>query len=179
MPILFTLSLVLVVFGMMCLLVAYRLRNTIRPTGAVDYVDETYEVLIPRGPLVDAGISLSGQPDKLIRVLKTGEIIPVRSENTTAYEAVSSQRYYEIAALCWLVERIYGRTPPYGVLRYTNEDVTIEWKPEMAQQLQSLIESLRADLPAADVPRTHDDPAICAACPVNTLCNQRLSSPQA
>lgn len=163
---------------MMCLLAAYRLRHTIRPTGVVDYVDETYEVFIPRGPLVDGGIGLSGQPDKLIKVLQTGEIIPVRSENTAAPAAVSSPHYYEIVALCWLVERLHGRTPPYGVLRYTNEDVTIEWKPEMARRLQSLTEALRADLLASDVPRNHDDPAICAACPVNNICDQRLSPAQ-
>jgi hypothetical protein len=172
MPILFTLSLLLVVFGMMCLFAAYRLRYVIRPTGAIDYVDDTYEVSVPRGPMVDARLGLTGQPDTLIQVLKTGEMIPVRSINTPAPTAISAPHYYEITALCLLVERIYSKTPPYGVLRYTNEDVTIEWKSEMAQQLESLTQSMRADSLVADVPRSHDNPS---ARPVlRTLCDQRL-----
>ncbi len=172
---LFVAALVMVVFGMLCLLAAYRLRQAMHPTATIDFADETYEVLVPRGPLIDPQSKLTGQADSLLRIIETQEIAPVRVVNEATPEAISEGLRVEILALCLLVEQSYGSPPPYGVLRFTDQDVTLAWDAAMRAELQDLIQALRADEGSSDVPRSHDDEAICAACPVRDVCDQRLA----
>jgi hypothetical protein len=79
-----------------------------------------------------------------------------------------------MAMFCRLTEMVYDQPVPYGIIRYEDADLPIDWTPELSADLDRLLTAMQSDLSATDVPRSHDDPAICRACRVRSACTQAL-----
>ena len=67
-----------------------------------------------------------------------------------------------------------GRWPPYGLLKYRNAVFQVDFTPELQAQLTAVLDEMRRDLSAEDVPRSHDDPRRCAGCGYRNECGQAL-----
>lgn len=167
-------ALLLLIFGLMLLLAAYRLGQAVRPTGHVEYVDGEVEATVPRGPLISTADGLAGQPHGLLRITGERQIVPVQVLDGPAPGTLDRATRLSAAVFCLLAEVVYDQAVPYALLRYTDQDIALEWTPDVADEVSQQLAAMRSDAAAADVHRSHDDPAICRACKVRALCDQAI-----
>jgi hypothetical protein len=178
-------ALLLFTFGLMALLAAHRLRGNIRPPGHVDvdvdidvdgdYVGRQPEAYIPHGPLVCPARRLAGQTSGLLRLATGRQMIPIYVCEQPAPDVPADADQMRVAALCLLTEVIYDQNVPYGLLRYTDRDIPLAWTADQARVLDHLLRAMQSAALAEDVPRSHNDPATCGACPVRGACEQALA----
>ena len=115
---------------------------------------------------------LTGRPDYLVQGRR--DVIPVEVKSGTAPPRPHEGHVLQLAAYCLLVEEQEGRAPPYGILKYADRAFEIDYTAGLRARLLETLDDLRDDLARRDVPRSHDDPARCAACSYRGRCNQRL-----
>jgi CRISPR-associated exonuclease Cas4 len=125
-------------------------------------------------PLLSKTYGLVGRPDYLIET--DDHIIPV--EVKSARLPASGQPYdshvFQVAAYCLLVEESLGASVPYGVIRYRDGEVRVDYSAELRAALLGLMGEMRAARDAADVHRSHDEPNRCARCSMRGVCDEAL-----
>lgn len=162
-------------------------RRTGLPAGALLYSDTgkpvgrlAPTVVGPEGvkqerPLVSNTLRLVGRPDYLIEV--GGHVIPVEVKSTASpkdgrpYDSHVAQ----LAAYCLLVEDVLGARSPYGVIRYRDGEVRVEFTEELREHALAILEEMRAASDAGDVHRSHEDPRRCAGCSMRDVCTESLA----
>jgi len=152
--------------------------DTGRPVGRVAGTEVGRDGQKQERPLVSETLELIGRPDYLIEA--EGGIIPVEVKSTAC---PASGRPYDshlaqLAAYCLLVEDVLGATVPYGLVKYRDQEVRVEYTREMRERALALIEEMKADMSAAaegeEVHRSHDDPRRCAGCSLRDVCTESL-----
>lgn len=123
--------------------------------------------------LVAHDLRLSGKPDYLVQDAN-GRIVPVELKSTNAPSQPYESHILQLAAYCLLVEENYGVRPSYGIIQYKDRAFSVDYTPELEDDLLDLLADMREDLFAADVKRDHNDWARCARCGVRGQCSQRL-----
>lgn len=164
-----------------------RARETGLPTGRLVYSDTGFAIgeLAPaqmnaegerqERALVSRRYGLTGRPDYLVR---TNEgIVPVEAKSTRrpAMGQPYDSHLMQLAAYCLLVEDALGESVPYGVMRYADGEVRVEYTPELRETLLELIEEIREARDAEDVHRSHDEPRRCASCGYRDVCDESLA----
>lgn len=155
------------------------------PRGGVVYSDTGFAVGKVAGTVTDErGVrqekalvsrrhGLTGRPDYLIETPEG--IVPVEAKSTRSPGARPYDSHvFQLAAYCLLVEEALGARVPYGVLRYRDAEVSVEYTPELKEELLALLEEMRAAREAEEVHRSHDDPRRCARCGVRDFCDEAL-----
>jgi CRISPR-associated exonuclease Cas4 len=142
------------------------------PSGRIIYSDTTGWGRVEK-PLYDETIKLAGKPDYLVE--DGGFILPVEVKSGWAPSAPYPGHLYQLAAYCQLVEKTYGRTPPYGIIKYRNRTFAIDFTPGLQSGLLGLLSEIRKDEKRTQVDRSHDDPARCKNCGYRDVCNQKLN----
>ena len=125
-------------------------------------------------PLVSQRYGLTGRPDYLVR---TDEgIIPVEAKSTRcpANGRPYDSHIMQLAAYCLLVEDVLGADVPYGVVRYADEEVAVDYTPELREELIALLEEMNDARLADDVHRSHDDARRCKGCSMRESCDEAL-----
>ena len=141
------------------------------PPGQVLYSDTgTWKRL--EQPLFSARHQLIGRPDYLVE--ESGHVIPVEVKSTPRPWVPYSSHRLQLAAYCLLVEDTYGSAPPYGVLKYRDGTVTVNYVPALREELLATLEAMRRDYGARQVPRSHKSPARCQACAFRSRCEEAL-----
>ena len=125
-------------------------------------------------PLHSSEHRLVGKPDYLVQQ-ENGEIIPVEIKSGSAPEMPWLGHIMQLAAYCWLVDDVYGTRPSFGILQYRDQAFTIEYSPELEEELLHVLQEMRQDQQANDINRSHDDFAKCSACGLREKCRQRLA----
>lgn len=148
-------------------------RSSGLPAGEVVYSDTGAWGRVEK-PLFSARLQLAGKPDYLVR--DGADIIPVEVKSGRA-PAVGAHpaHVYQLAAYCALVADVYRRRPRYGLIRYSDKLLKVAFTPDLEQELEALLEDMRADADADDVARSHDVAARCAACGFREVCAERLA----
>lgn len=141
------------------------------PGGRVIYTDTRAWGKVER-PLYDSALGLTGKPDYLVQ--QEGRIIPVEVKSGRAPLAPHDSHIHQLAAYCLLVERTYGKRPPYGILHYPDRDFAVDFTPELEASLLNLLAEMRRDASRADVYRSHEQAARCARCGFRKVCDQSL-----
>ncbi len=142
------------------------------PGGRVIYTDTRGWGEEVEKPLFYAALGLTGKPDYLIE--KSGQIIPVEVKSGRAPEAPYDSHIYQLASYCLLVEKTYGKRPPYGIIHYENRDFAIDYTRELESSLIELIADMREDGMKKDVHRSHEQPSRCKRCGFRHVCDQKL-----
>ena len=142
------------------------------PGGRVIYTDTRVWGKVEK-PLYYAALALTGKPDYLIE--KNGQIIPVEVKSGRAPEAPYDSHIYQLASYCLLVEKTYGRRPPYGIIHYENRDFAIDYTRELETALIELIADMREDDVRREVARSHEQASRCKRCGYRDICEQRLA----
>lgn len=142
------------------------------PGGRVIYTDTRGWGKVEK-PLYYAALALTGKPDYLIE--KNGQIIPVEVKSGRAPEAPYDSHIYQLASYCLLVEKTYGRRPPYGIIHYENRDFAIDYTRQLESALIELIADMREDDVRREVARSHEQASRCKRCGYRDICEQRLA----
>ncbi len=142
------------------------------PGGRVIYTD-THGWGKVEKPLFYAALELTGKPDYLIE--KNGQIIPVEVKSGRAPEAPYDSHIFQLASYCLLVEKTYGKRPPYGLIHYENRDFAIDYTRELESALIELLADMKEDDVKRDVPRSHEQASRCKRCGFRNVCDQSLA----
>lgn len=139
------------------------------PQGRLVYADTGRWSVVAK-PYFSPRYRLTGKPDYLV----DGDdgLVPVEVKHTAA--PAGGQAYashvMQLAAYCLLVEEAHGRAPRYGLIRYDDATVRIDYTAAMRSQLLALLDEVRASRARGEVSRSHRDPARCRACGVRHAC---------
>jgi CRISPR-associated exonuclease Cas4 len=123
-----------------------------------------------RPPLRSERYRLVGRPDELRR-LSDGTIVPIelKSRSTPAQGPPRSHRV-QVWAYCLLVEETTGRSPPFGVLRYSDGgEFRIPWTREAREELLAVRHAVAR--PYAGEARP--SPGRCRGCRFRESCDAR------
>lgn len=142
------------------------------PGGRVIYTDTRAWGAPLEKPLYDSRLGLTGKPDYLVE--QKGQIIPVEVKSGRAPESPYDSHIYQLAAYCLLVDKIYGKRPPYGIIHYPSRSFAIDYTPALESTLLDLLAEMRRDDPRAEVNCSHDEPARCRRCGFRHVCEQKL-----
>jgi CRISPR-associated exonuclease Cas4 len=126
-------------------------------------------------PLLSHRHGLAGRPDYLV---ETDEgVVPVEAKsaacpsNGVPYES----HLMQLASYCLLVEEATGAGVPYGVIRYRDRQLRVDYTQELREALLALLAEMREARRATDVHRSHEATARCAACSYRALCDESLA----
>jgi CRISPR-associated exonuclease Cas4 len=141
------------------------------PAGRVIYTDTNRWGPLEK-PLYDPALGLTGKPDYLVEQGET--LIPVEVKSRRAGQAPYDSHIYQLAAYCLLVERAFGRRPPYGILHYANRTFAIDYTPALESSLLEIVAEMRQLERAREVDRSHGSPERCLRCGYRSICEQAL-----
>ena len=142
------------------------------PGGRVIYTDTRGWGKLEK-PLFYAALELTGKPDYLVQ--QNGQIIPVEVKSGRAPEAPYDSHIYQLASYCLLVEKTYGKRPPYGIIHYETCDFAVDYTWELEQSLLELLTEMKRDQHKNDIPRSHEQAVRCKRCGFRKVCDQKLS----
>jgi CRISPR-associated exonuclease Cas4 len=167
------LAFLLLLAALILLWVAARQRRSAGlPGGRVVYSDTNRWERLEK-PLYDPGLEITGRPDYLV---EQGEaLIPVEVKSRRISRAPYDSHIYQLAAYCLLVQRVFGKRPPYGILHYANRTFAIDYTPELESALLDVLEEMRTQERRREVERSHDSPERCAHCGFRSDCDQALA----
>jgi CRISPR-associated exonuclease Cas4 len=156
------------------------------PSGQLIYSDTGYAVgrISPvttneqgekqERPLVSKRYGLSGRPDYLVR---TGDgIIPVeaKSSKSPASGRAYDSHIFQLAAYCLLVEDVTGADVPYGIIRYSDAEIIVDYTTELRDDLIELLDEMREARNAEEVHRSHTEARRCLRCSMREICDEAL-----
>lgn len=147
-------------------------RSTGLPAGRVIYSDHDQWGEVET-PLYDPTFNLTGKPDYLIE--SSEEIIPVEVKSRRLKTTPFDSHIYQLAAYCLLIEQTFGTRPSYGLLHYSNQDIAIDYTPELEQSLIDIIREIRSASRRKGIDRSHQSANRCRGCGFNSICDQALT----
>ena len=146
-------------------------KKTDLPGGRIIYTDTQGWVRVER-PLYDPELHLTGKPDYLVE--QAGCIIPVEVKSSPGLAAPHEAHIYQLAAYCLLVDRLYGKRPAYGVLRYPDQTFAIDFTPALEERVTALIGEMQSRSHSKNLDRSHQSSQRCARCGYRSICDQSL-----
>ena len=149
--------------------------DTGAPVGRVAPVTTNEEGERQERPLVSRRHGLTGRPDYLVRTREG--VVPVEAKSTRkpASGVPYDSHLMQLAAYCLLVEDQLGEPVPYGVVRYRDAEVRVEYTTQLREALLELLEEMREAREADEVHRSHEEPPRCAACSYRDACDEALN----
>ncbi len=142
------------------------------PGGRVIYTDTRSWGKVEK-PLFYPALALTGKPDYLIE--KNGQLIPVEVKSGRAPEAPYDSHIFQLASYCLLVEKTYGRRPPYGIIHYENRDFAVDYTKELENTLIELLGDMREDEVRGNMSRSHEQASRCKRCGYRDTCEESLA----
>src|SRR5258708_32731452 len=141
------------------------------PGGRVIYTDTRAWGAVEK-PLFNNELGLTGKPDYLVE--KDGKLIPVEVKTGRAPNAPYDSHIFQLAAYCLLVDKTYGKRPPYGIIHYPSRDFAVDYTPALESALLDQLADMRRDELRREVPRSHEEAARCRRCGFRKVCDQSL-----
>jgi CRISPR-associated exonuclease Cas4 len=167
-----TSALICLLLAVLLFLVARRLRLRLGlPAGRQVYTDTHLWRRVVKS-LYDPGLGIAGKPDYLIQ--QHGVLIPVEVKTGRTPPQPYESHRLQLAFYCLLVDRTYGKRPPYGVLHYPGRDFTVDFTPRLEAELVRLLAEMRSTERQFEVSRSHREPRRCLNCGYRGECDQRL-----
>ena len=149
--------------------------DTGKPVGRIAPAEVGREGVKQERPLVSEALELVGRPDYLIEA--DGGVVPVEAKSSACPPdgRPRDSHVAQLAAYCLLVEEELDASVPYGVIKYRDRDVRVEYTDELKEWALALIEEMRAASGEEEVHRSHDDPRRCAGCSLRDVCVESLA----
>ena len=172
------LLLLLAVIFIVCTLLAARSARLAKkraglPIGRVIYSDTGREKQ-PFKTLISRRFGLKGRPDYLIEV--ADGIIPVEIKSTACPTngRPFDSHVMQLACYCLLCEDVMNAHVPYGIIRYRDREVRVQYTPQLRARLLSLLEEIKETQAMPIVHRSHSQPRRCAGCGFREVCDESL-----
>ncbi|HKG11913.1 MAG TPA: CRISPR-associated protein Cas4 [Pyrinomonadaceae bacterium] len=149
--------------------------DTNKPVGRLAPAEMGHEGVLQERPLRSEALGLVGRPDYLIET--DGGVVPVEAKSAAAPPGGRPRDSHvaQLAAYCLLVEDVLGLSVPYGLVKYRDGDVRVEYTPELRESALALIEEMNDAARADEVHRSHEDPRRCAGCSLRDVCTESLA----
>lgn len=141
------------------------------PRGRLVYADTGRWSEVAQ-PYFSQRYRLTGKPDYLVD--SEEGLVPVEVKHTVAPRRGQAydSHVMQLAAYCLLVEESHGHRPSYGLIRYDDATVQIDYTPALQQHLLDLLDDMRASLKLHEVKRSHVEIARCRTCGVHHACGR-------
>ncbi len=170
----FLLALVLLLLGLGLFFLARRQRKESGlPAGEIIYTDAGDWRRNDR-PLFSNRYRLVGKPDYLVRQGRMIIPVEVKSARLRGRPPHDSHKM-QLAAYCLLVEDALGVRPDYGILRYADATIRLDYTDALRRELLAAMTAMRRAAALPDIPRSHDDPARCHFCGYRESCDEALA----
>ena len=123
--------------------------------------------------LMDNESGLRGRPDQI--VILAGEFIPVEQKTGKVPKKPHQSHRLQLLAYISLVETSTTKSPPYGVLRYGNEDIhQVYWDEHAKQHLRENIIEVQRLMVEGGAQRNHEREGKCRSCSRRYACSESL-----
>jgi len=163
---------ILVVLGIILYWISLRQRHSSGlPSGRLIYTDHKDWGKIET-PLYDPTYNLTGKPDFIVGTKKG--IIPIEVKSGRVRSKPYDSHIYQLAAYCLLIDQAYGIRPEYGILHYSNQDIAVDYTPELEYSVIQLIREIRSLGKQRSVDRSHQSKNRCLNCGFYSICDQSL-----
>jgi CRISPR-associated exonuclease Cas4 len=149
--------------------------DTSKPVGRIAPAEVGREGVKQERPLRSKTLGLVGRPDYLI---ETDEgVVPVEAKSAAVPPdgRPRDSHVAQLAAYCLLVEDVLGAAVPYGLIKYRDREVRVEYTPELKEHTLALIEEMNDAALADEVHRSHEDPRRCVGCSLRDVCTESLA----
>jgi len=164
--------LLLFVLGLVLLWLARRVRSEAGlPSGRLLFQD-TLERRRSVQSLYDPVLDLAGRPDYLVD--QGDSLIPVEVKSGRAHAGPRPSHRMQLAAYCRLVEAVYARRPPHGILQYADRRYAIPYTALLESELAAAVAAMRRDR-GREMDRSHKSRERCRACGFRERCDQSLA----
>ena len=137
--------------------------------GEVDYVDVTKE---KSKMFSSEKYHLRGRPDYIIK--KDGDRIPVEIKTGRVPKGPFFSHIIQSAAYCLLIEEETGKAPPYGLIKYGDNEFEIDYDESLKELLVNKMEDMREIYKTKDAHRNHDRKGKCKNCSRREICPESL-----
>lgn len=125
-------------------------------------------------PLRSRQFGITGKPDYIIRD-KNNALIPVELKSGLTRRPHRGH-VLQLAAYCLLIEEIYGRTVPYGIIVYGDGlQHFIEFDSDLKAELLSTVADMRSCWNEGHPRRTHSSWRRCSSCLLREDCSYCLA----
>ena len=125
------------------------------------------------GLLQDTKTGLRGRPDQIIII--DGEFIPVEQKTGRVPKKPHQSHRVQLLAYISLVETNTQKAPPYGVLKYGEEDVhQVFWDEHAKELLHNSIKEVQKLMIEGGAKRNHEREGKCRNCSRRHACEQSL-----
>lgn len=145
------------------------------PVGRVGSVTVDEEGVRQEKPLLSRRHGLVGRPDYLVRTSEGIVPVEVKSARCPPGGRPHDSHVMQLAAYCLLVEDVLGERVPYGIIRYRDRELSIDYSAELKTDLLALLEEMREAQVAGEVHRSHEEARRCAACSMRELCDESMA----
>ena len=123
--------------------------------------------------LRDEVSGLRGRPDQIVII--DGEFIPVEQKTGKVPKKPHQSHRLQLLAYISLVETSTGKIPPYGVLRYGDDDVhQVYWDEHAKQHLHDNIIQIQRLMIEGGAKRNHEREGKCRNCSRRYACSESL-----
>jgi len=123
--------------------------------------------------LLDEVSGLRGRPDQIVII--DGEFIPVEQKTGKIPKKPHQSHRLQLLAYISLVETNTGKIPPYGILRYGDEDIhQVYWDKHAKQHLRESIIEVQRLMVEGGAKRNHEREGKCRNCSRRYACSESL-----
>ena len=143
------------------------LRKEFKIKGNIEYID-----MAGSKSFKSEKYGLIGRPDYAIKV--DDRLIPVEEKKGRTPKGPLFSHILQIAAYCLLIEESTGKAPPYGLLKYPEQQHEVEYNDDLKRILLEKLEEIRNAMAAGEAHRNHNRPGKCKTCSRNDACPERI-----
>jgi len=144
-------------------------KNDLGANTQVTYSDDDKSAQL----LVDERTGLRGRPDQIVII--DGELIPVEQKTGKVPEKPHRSHTVQVLAYAALVDSTTGKTPPYCILRYGQENLhKVAWDEANQALLFDAVKRVQQTMANGGAARDHDRPGKCRHCSRRYACEDRL-----
>jgi CRISPR-associated exonuclease Cas4 len=145
------------------------------PVGRINSIERNQQGVRQEKPLISRSYGLIGRPDYLVQTDEGIIPIEVKSTKLPAGGRAYDSHIIQLAAYCLLAEELIEEGVPYGVIRYSDGEVMIDYTRELRDELIMLLEEMREARFADEVHRSHDEARRCSGCSMREICRESLA----
>lgn len=147
--------------------IAQLLRKEFRIKGKIEYIDMGDSKVF-----MSEEHGISGRPDY---VIKLGDhLIPVEVKKGRTPQGPLFSHIVQVAAYCLLIEDATGIRPPYGIVKYPEQEHEIEYNDDMKKVLLEKVQEIKRALSEGGAHRNHNRQGKCRSCSRRNICPERL-----
>lgn len=143
------------------------------PTRSILYAD-VGSTFPQSAPLISRRYRLTGKPDYLVRVEDGIAPVELKSSRSPSSGRPYDGHLFQLAAYCLLVEDVCRVSVPYGLIRYEDRSIRVDYTPSLRASLLALVDEMRAAKRDEECHINHNQPSKCRSCGFRSDCGESL-----